>query len=183
MERQLRVARLSQLAGDEEEEVEIVRERDGEARDAETGATSTKGLDNGTTKLEHMEECNIAGVASKLFLLTSTPQARADIEDDYKIKTQKVIGQVHSTLGMDKADPTRGEVVKSLHQTSNKWVAKYRREKRFANKPSYSKIYSILNAVSGHFISYGDGAPLLYKRCTQILEEVDIAERALGRGR
>ncbi|MCO5572591.1 hypothetical protein L7F22_026347 [Adiantum nelumboides] len=126
---------------------------------------------------------SLSGVAGMLFLLSATPQARADIEDDYKVETQKVIGQVRSTLGLDKADPTRGDAVKSLRQTSNEWVAKYRREKRFAGKPSYSNIYSVLNAVSGHFISYGDGAPLPAKRRTQILEEVDIAERALGRGR
>eukprot|EP00250_Pteridium_aquilinum_P033070 c516_g1_i1 orf=247-822(+) len=126
---------------------------------------------------------SLSGVAGMLYLLSAAPQALADIEDDYKKETQNVIVQVRATLGLDKADPSRGDAVKALRQVSNDWVAKYRREKRFAGKPSYSNIYSVLNAVSGHFISYGDGAPLPAKRRTQILEEVDIAERALGRGR
>jgi photosystem II Psb27 protein len=90
---------------------------------------------------------------------------------------------VRATLTLDKSDPGRGDAVKALRDSSNQWVAKYRREKRFAGKPSYSNIYSVLNAVSGHYISYGDGAPLPAKRKTQILEEVETAEKALNRGR
>ncbi|KAH7282848.1 hypothetical protein KP509_35G049900 [Ceratopteris richardii] len=126
---------------------------------------------------------SLSGAAGIIYLLASTPRALADIEDEYKEDTQSVIVLVRNTLGLEKTDPSRGEAVKALRQSSNKWVAKYRREKRFAGKPSYSNMYSVLNAVSGHYISYGDGAPLPPKRRNQILDEVDIAERALARGR
>eukprot|EP00249_Psilotum_nudum_P009843 c22185_g1_i1 orf=25-585(-) len=119
-----------------------------------------------------------------LVLLSQPPlSARADIEEDYTAETMRVISQIRSTLVLDKNDPAKGEAVKALRQSSNEWVAKYRREKRFAGKPSYSNMYSVLNAVSGHYISYGDGYPIPPKRKNLILEEVDIAERALSRGR
>lgn len=75
------------------------------------------------------------------------------------------------------------DAVAELREISNSWVAKYRREKSLLGRPSFRDMYSALNAVSGHYISFGPTAPIPAKRKQRILEEMDTAEKALLRGR
>ncbi len=94
-----------------------------------------------------------------------------------------VITKVRTTINMDKNDPNIATAVADLRDASNNWVAKYRREKALIGKASFRDIYSALNAVSGHYISFGPTAPIPAKRKARILEEMDTAEKALSRGR
>ena len=64
-----------------------------------------------------------------------------------------------------------------------RWVAKYRRDDRFAGKPSYSNMYSVLNAISGHYNSFGPEAPIPKKRLERINKELVDAEKLLARNR
>uniref|UniRef100_A0A2P2IKT2 Photosystem II repair protein PSB27-H1ic n=1 Tax=Rhizophora mucronata TaxID=61149 RepID=A0A2P2IKT2_RHIMU len=109
--------------------------------------------------------------------------AFAASEEEYVKETEDVISKVRSTINMDKNDPNVAAAVADLRETSNTWVAKYRREKALLGRPSFRDIYSALNAVSGHYISFGPTAPIPSKRKARILEEVDTAEKALLRGR
>ncbi|KAE8667910.1 Photosystem II repair protein PSB27-H1 [Hibiscus syriacus] len=77
---------------------------------------------------------------------------------------------------MDKNDPNVAAAVAGLRDTSNSWVAKYRRGKSLLGRASFREIYSALNAVSGHYISFGLTAPIPAKRKARILEEMDTAE-------
>lgn len=98
-------------------------------------------------------------------------------------ETQEVISKVRSTLTKDKTDPDVADAVSDLRATSNFWVAKYRKEKALLGRPSFRDMYSALNAVSGHYISFGPTSPIPAKRRARILEEMDSAEKALLRGR
>lgn len=109
--------------------------------------------------------------------------ALADFNEDYKNETEAVIERVKSTLALEKSDPSKADAVANLRQTSNDWVAKYRREKGVAGRPSFSNMYSVLNALSGHYISFGPNYPIPGKRKDRILEEIKDAEKALKRGR
>lgn len=111
------------------------------------------------------------------------PQARAASDDEYTSETKEVIGKVRSTISMDKADPKVADAVTELRELSNSWVAKYRREKSLLGRQSFRDMYSALNAVSGHYISFGPTAPIPNKRRTRILEEMDAVEKSLSRGR
>lgn len=84
---------------------------------------------------------------------------------------------------MDKNDPNVANAVAELRETSNSWVAKYRREKNLLARVSFRDIYSAINAVSGHYVSFGPTAPIPAKRKARILEEVETAEKNLLRGR
>ncbi|ONK75967.1 uncharacterized protein A4U43_C03F22440 [Asparagus officinalis] len=101
----------------------------------------------------------------------------------YVQDTSDVIQKLRTTIGMEKADPNVATAVAELRDASNSWVAKYRREKALLGRPSFRDMYSALNAVSGHYISFGPTAPIPAKRKARILEEVDTAEKALLRGR
>ncbi|KAL5218708.1 hypothetical protein ABZP36_019392 [Zizania latifolia] len=123
------------------------------------------------------------GVAALLVALSPCGAARAASDEEYVSETKDVIGKVRSTINMDKADPDVATAVAELRELSNSWVAKYRREKSLLGRPSFREMYSALNAVSGHYISFGPTAPIPNKRRTRILEEMDTAEKALLRGR
>ena len=84
---------------------------------------------------------------------------------------------------MQKTDPNVADAVAELREASNSWVAKYRKEKALLGKASFRDIYSALNAVSGHYVSFGPTAPIPAKRKARILEEMETAQKALTRGR
>ncbi|KAG4212914.1 hypothetical protein ERO13_A01G015900v2 [Gossypium hirsutum] len=115
--------------------------------------------------------------------LLTPPQAFAAEDEEYVKETSDVINKVRNTISMDKNDPNVATAVAELRDTSNSWVAKYRREKALLGRASFREIYSALNAVSGHYISFGPTAPIPAKRKARILEEMDTAEKALLRGR
>ncbi|OAY63249.1 Photosystem II repair protein PSB27-H1, chloroplastic [Ananas comosus] len=112
-----------------------------------------------------------------------TPPALASSDEEYANETSEVINKVRSTINMDKSDPNVAAAVAELREAANSWVAKYRREKDLLGRPSFRDVYSALNAVSGHYISFGPTAPIPAKRKARILEEMDTAEKALLRGR
>ncbi|PNT48013.1 hypothetical protein POPTR_002G056300v4 [Populus trichocarpa] len=116
------------------------------------------------------------------FVLPITP-AFAGSDEEYVKDTEDVINKVRTTVNMDKNDPNVADAVANLRETSNSWVAKYRREKALLGRASFRDMYSALNAVTGHYVSFGPTAPIPSKRRARILEEMDTAEKALSRGR
>jgi photosystem II Psb27 protein len=121
--------------------------------------------------------------AAVLLALGPACVAARAADDEYVSETKEVIGKVRSTINKDKSDPDVADAVAELRELSNSWVAKYRREKSLLGRPSFREMYSALNAVSGHYISFGPTAPIPAKRRARILEEMDTAEKALLRGR
>jgi photosystem II Psb27 protein len=123
------------------------------------------------------------GLGAALLLALSPCAARAGGDDEYVSETKEVIGKVRSTISMEKTDPKVADAVTELREMSNSWVAKYRREKGLLGRQSFRDMYSALNAVSGHYISFGPTAPIPNKRRVRILEEMDSVEKSLQRGR
>ncbi|XP_057455477.1 photosystem II repair protein PSB27-H1, chloroplastic [Lotus japonicus] len=123
-----------------------------------------------------------ASVLSGTWLCHVTPALAAE-DEEYVRETEEVINKVRTTITMDKNDPNVADAVADLRDSSNSWVAKYRKEKALLARVSFRDVYSALNAVSGHYISFGPTAPIPAKRRARILEEVEVAEKALLRGR
>lgn len=142
--------------------------------------TNTTSIGNAVTRRRDMLSKLTAGIV--VALVPATP-ARAASDEEYVKETEQVITKVRSTITMEKSDPNIANAVADLRDTSNYWVAKYRREKALLGRASFRDIYSALNAVSGHYISFGPTAPIPAKRRQRILEEIDTAEKALQRGR
>ncbi|XP_054794774.1 photosystem II repair protein PSB27-H1, chloroplastic-like [Prosopis cineraria] len=123
-----------------------------------------------------------SSIVSSLCLNPLLP-ALAASDEEYVKETEEVIDKVRTTITMDKNDPNVAEAVAQLRETSNSWVAKYRREKALLGRASFRDMYSALNAISGHYISFGPTAPIPAKRKARILEEIDTAQKSLQRGR
>ncbi|CAN6892868.1 unnamed protein product [Brassica oleracea var. botrytis] len=126
--------------------------------------------------------------APTLLLTQSIPfvapsPASAAEDEEYVKDTSVVISKVRTTLSMERTDPNVADTVAELREASNSWVAKYRKEKALLGKASFRDMYAALNAVSGHYVSFGPTAPIPAKRKARILEEMETAEKALSRGR
>lgn len=65
----------------------------------------------------------------------------------------------------------------------NAWVAAYRRNERFSGRPSFGNTYSALNALTGHYNSFGTQAPIPKKRLERLSKELVDAATFLERGR
>ncbi|KAF9610497.1 hypothetical protein IFM89_022740 [Coptis chinensis] len=146
-----------------------------------TSSTSTTNATIPQTSRRHFVAL-AAGILSPT-LLVPVYSASATSDEEYIKETEEVIEKIRSTINMAKTDPNVATAVSELRDTSNSWVAKYRREKALLGRPSFRDMYSALNAVSGHYISFGPTAPIPAKRKARILEEMDTAEKALLRGR
>nr|8R2I_2 Chain 2, Chain U, Predicted protein [Chlamydomonas reinhardtii] len=95
--------------------------------------------------------------------------------DTYTAETSAILDKVKVTLALDKDDPAKEDSVKGLRKDINNWVAKYRREPKVSGKPSFGNTYSALNALAGHFNSFGATAPIPKKRLERLQKELDDA--------
>ncbi|PWA80990.1 twin-arginine translocation pathway, signal sequence, Photosystem II Pbs27 [Artemisia annua] len=137
-----------------------------------------------TTTSNRRSFLSLAAITTLSTPLLATPSpALAATDEEYAKETQEVIQKVRTTINMDKTDPNIANAVADLRETSNTWVAKYRREKALLGRLSFRDMYSALNAVSGHYVSFGPTSPIPAKRKVRILEEMDSVEKALSRGR
>lgn len=143
-----------------------------------TPASTTTSTTISTTRRREFLSLSAAALLS-----TTAANARAASDEEYVKETEEVIGKVRKTITLEKSDPNVAAAVAELRETSNAWVAKYRREKALLGRASFRDMYSALNAVSGHYISFGPTAAIPAKRKQRILEEMDTAEKALLRGR
>ncbi|KAK9755676.1 hypothetical protein RND81_01G042700 [Saponaria officinalis] len=149
-----------------------------------TTSTTTASPTSSTTTILTRRHITITALTAFVLspALLTTPTAYAS-DEDYVKETEEVISKVRTTISLDRNDPNVAEAVAGLREASNSWVAKYRREKSLLGRVSFRDMYSALNAVSGHYVSFGPTAPIPAKRRARILEEMDTAEKALLRGR
>jgi photosystem II Psb27 protein len=67
-------------------------------------------------------------------------------------------------------------VVKALKKDMNDWTAKYRNS-GLAGRPSFSNLYSVVNALAGHWNSFGADAPVPKKRIGRIQKVLSCCAR------
>ncbi|GMH38362.1 hypothetical protein BSKO_06246 [Bryopsis sp. KO-2023] len=129
-----------------------------------------------------------AGVAAVSSLLVAQPalaflgfgENKAEI---YEKETADILKQVNEVVNLDRDDPNKEQRINDVRKATNQWVAKYRRDDTFAGRPSYSNTYSVLNALAGHYNSFGLDAPFPKKRLSRMEKELSDAEKFLSRGR
>lgn len=105
------------------------------------------------------------------------------LQEAYTEDTTAIIKLVQDNLALDRSDPSRAESIQAVRKATADWVAKYRREDRVQAKPSYSQTYTALNAVAGHYNSFGTKYPLPPKRLTRVNKELAFASKAIAAGK
>lgn len=104
-------------------------------------------------------------------------------DEAYKNDTTAILAEVNGALGMERDDPSRDDKVNQIRKDINSWVAKYRRDDKFSGRPSFSNTYSAINALAGHYNSFGTQAPIPKKRLDRLTKELVDAEALLARNR
>ena len=105
------------------------------------------------------------------------------IEEKYKEDTQHIIETATATIQLAKDDPNRAVAIQGLRKEINTYVASYRREDRVLGRPSFGNTYSALNAIAGHYNSFGTKVNLPKKRMDQVLAELEKAGEQVSRDR
>ncbi|KAI8465021.1 MAG: photosystem II Pbs27 [Monoraphidium minutum] len=103
--------------------------------------------------------------------------------EQYTKDTSEVLALVSSAIALDKDAPDRDERVAEIRKGINGWVAKYRRNDKFAGRPSYGNTYAVCNTLAGHYNSFGTKAPIPKKRLERLNKELEDAVKLLERGR
>jgi len=131
----------------------------------------------------------LAGISAAAALLAASPALAflgvgggPSRDEQYAEDTGTILKLVDNLLSLEKGDPARETAVADVRSNINKWVAKYRRA-NVQGKPSFGTTYTVVNALSGHFNSFGNNAPLPKKRLDRIVKEVSDAQKQLARGR
>merc|ERR1719316_113782 len=104
-------------------------------------------------------------------------------EEEYRSDTTALAGLAKEVSTMAKDANGKKEKVGSLRMSINNWVAKYRRLPEFAGRPSYSNMYSAVNALSGHFNNFGPTAQIPSKRLNRVLQELEQSSLLLSKKR
>lgn len=132
-----------------------------------------------------------AAAALAAFVAVATPAgpARAflgigeDGNERYAAETAKIIADMTTALDMAVTDPAREEALKSVRKETVSWVSRYRRDPKYSGRPSYSNLYSAVNALDGQLNSFGFTSKVPAKRLDRILKEISDADKQLQRGR
>lgn len=132
-----------------------------------------------------------AAAALAAFIAVATPAAPAraflglgeDGNARYASETGKIIADMTAALELPVGDPAREEALKALRKESVSWVSSYRRDPKFSGRPSYSNLYSAVNALDGQLNSFGYTSKVPAKRLDRIKKEVSDADKQLKRGR
>ncbi len=134
-------------------------------------------------------EATAAALAAFLAVATPASPAKAflglgeDADARYAAETGKIIAGMTTALDMAVDDPAREEALKSLRKDTVSWVSAYRRDPKYSGRPSYSNLYSAVNALDGQLNSFGFTSKVPAKRLDRILKEVSDADKQLQRGR
>jgi len=132
---------------------------------------------------------SLTGLGALLLSLGGPAQAlpglpgATDKNEVYTTDTANLLEKVKNGLDLPKDASNRQEVFQEIKDKTTAWVAKYRRGGVYQGRPSYSVTYSAVNALAGHFNSFGLTAPVPKKRLERIQKEISDADRALKRGR
>lgn len=107
----------------------------------------------------------------------------------------KLLADIRTTVALP-GDDDKEAAVKVLKKEMNDWTAKYRNSGE-GGRPSFSNMYSAVNALAGHWTSFGADAPVPKKRMARITKvratslprpaayrlRCDALRRVLGTGR
>lgn len=106
-----------------------------------------------------------------------------DGNEKYTAATAKLIADITTALELPVDDPAREEALRSVRSSTVSWVSRYRRDPKFSGRPSYSNLYSAINALDGQLNSFGFTSKVPAKRLDRIQKELSDADKQLQRGR
>ncbi|NET47753.1 MAG: photosystem II protein Psb27 [Merismopedia sp. SIO2A8] len=103
------------------------------------------------------------------------------LSGNYNEDTVAVIESLRTALGAANGTPEQAEAQAQARQTINDFAGLYRREPSLQDKASFRTMQTALNALAGHYSSYGN-RPVPKKLQDRLEQEFKQVEAALRRG-
>uniref|UniRef100_A0A6U2XFH8 Photosystem II Psb27 protein n=1 Tax=Lotharella globosa TaxID=91324 RepID=A0A6U2XFH8_9EUKA len=100
----------------------------------------------------------------------------------YEKETGEFLEELKATLAIPANDDAKKDAVLALKTSGNRWVAKWRNSK-MSSTPSFGNLYSVVNAVNGHYNTFGPNSNLPKKRMARVDKEITDAGKYLVKGR
>ena len=77
----------------------------------------------------------------------------------------KLLADTNAVLAME---GDKEQAVNDLKKEMNTWTSRYRTDGKVGGRPSFGMMYSAVNALAGHWTSFGADAPIPKKRFARI---------------
>jgi len=129
----------------------------------------------------------LLGLSAAILAPSAPANAFLGIGEDpsakYVEQTQTMIDAIRAALELPHNTDEREAAMSGVKKQTVAWVSDYRRDPKFAGRPSFSQMYSAVNALDGQLVSFGLKANFPAKRKERMMKSIDDAERQLKRGR
>jgi len=138
-------------------------------------------------QLSRREMMTFGGLTGAAAISSTPMSAQAGLfgpsqREKYEEETSAYLKLVQDTLAIPSSDDAKKEAVLNLKAEGNRWVAKWRNSK-MSSSPSFGNLYSVVNAVNGHYNTFGPQSNLPKKRMARVAKEITDATKYLAKGR
>mmetsp|Transcript_53997 Transcript_53997/g.140657 ORF Transcript_53997/g.140657 Transcript_53997/m.140657 type:complete len:207 (-) Transcript_53997:339-959(-) len=122
-------------------------------------------------------------------LVGVNPDSRKEDEKEFYIKksyredTYQLLKHMKISGSLDKGTPRMERWQKRIKEEMDDWLALYRRQEMSVGRQSYYTLYSAINTMASHIVSYGPKFPFPKKRQQRYYELLTKAERYLEKGK
>jgi len=106
-----------------------------------------------------------------------------EMKKQYKEDTRQVIAHMKISGSLDKGTPNMERWNKRVKEEMDDWLALYRRQDQFRGKNSFTTLYTAVDALASHIISYGPKFPFPNKRRPRLFQLINLTEKYLEKGK
>jgi len=98
---------------------------------------------------------------------------------NYREDTYQVLKHMKISGSLDKGTPQMEKYQQRVKQEMDDWVALYRRQDSVVGRQSYYSLYSGVNTLASHLVSYGPKFPFPNKRRPRLYQLINQTEKYL----
>jgi len=120
----------------------------------------------------------------ELLGISNPDDAKVDRESfrmkrNYREDTYQVLKHMKISGSLDKGTPQMEKYQQRVKQEMDDWVALYRRQDSVVGRQSYYSLYSGVNTLASHLVSYGPKFPFPNKRRPRLYQLINQTEKYL----
>mmetsp|Transcript_53914 Transcript_53914/g.149952 ORF Transcript_53914/g.149952 Transcript_53914/m.149952 type:complete len:285 (+) Transcript_53914:92-946(+) len=102
---------------------------------------------------------------------------------NYRGDTYQVVKHMKISASLDKGTQGMEQYQKRIKKEMDDWLALYRRQDAVVGRQSYYSLYSAVNSLASHIVSYGPKLPFPNKRRQRFFQLINQTEKFLEKGK
>jgi photosystem II Psb27 protein len=115
------------------------------------------------------------------------PKVKPDSEyrllRDYRQDAPRMLANMQIASELKRGNPDFEKIVVKTREQMIDFLAFYRARNTVTSTPSFSTLYTAINTLAGHYVSYGNKYPVPEKRRVRLQEQYKEIGRALARNK